>query len=134
MSEPEKWMYHPNSMLVTAGPDANIDDDVADVFWVHLDGKIPDEKATDARGYLIAAAPQLLAACQAMLEPFGRRQGFRGQTICPLCDYSALPAEPRQHTDNCPIPKAEAAIALAQPTPAAQSPTCSGMGPEEGGE
>jgi hypothetical protein len=71
-----------------------------------------DQERADAA--LIAAAPALLRACRSMLEPFGRQDiGAHGLTSCPVCGWAG-PTDGQQHAGTCPVPIAEAALALAQ--------------------
>jgi hypothetical protein len=72
-----------------------------------------------ANADLIAAAPDLLAACKSLIED--QNDSF----YCELCDshapkflsgpgYKTLTGEPLTHREGCPIVEARAAIARAE--------------------
>lgn len=75
-----------------------------------------DENEAEANARLIAAAPDLLAACEALVD--GRQETNTDYTglnrCCLLCDAWANRESAIVHTTDCPVGMAQKAIARAK--------------------
>ena len=81
--------------------------DIAETAHIWNDGgddTLPEMRRANAR--LIAAAPDLLAACTALVAQCG-------QSYCPLCGAYLSPAHGKHHK-GCAVALAAAAIAAAE--------------------
>lgn len=79
----------------------------------------------EADAEAIAALPRLLAACLARLaqQEAALRAILAEPQGCPMCDAGVLRNDKKEHWDDCPYPKARAALAGAAARPGAEEPT-----------